>query len=128
MHLKTGLTHLGFQQSKVNPCLFMRGEEIFILYVDDAICLACTREQTSKVIKELTNKGFILTKEGNLSMYFSIQLEKLLDERQKLSQPGFTKKILQNAKLKDNQMHDTPADKILMQALEGEPQKSDIHY
>ena len=85
----------------------MQGEEIFILYVEDAICLACTKEQTSRVIKELANKGFILTNKGDLSTYLGIQLEKLQDRRQKLSQLGFTKKILQNANLKDNCMHNT---------------------
>ena len=35
-HIKAGLLSRGFRQSKVDPCLFIKGTVLFVLYVDDA--------------------------------------------------------------------------------------------
>lgn len=38
-HITRGLLDYGFKQSEVDPCLFVKGDMLFCLYVDDAICL-----------------------------------------------------------------------------------------
>ena len=43
-HLKKGLSEFGFKQSEVDPCLFFKGQVMFILYVDDGICLSPTKK------------------------------------------------------------------------------------
>ena len=35
-HIKTGLLSRGFRQSKVDPCLFIKGTVLLVLYIDDA--------------------------------------------------------------------------------------------
>jgi hypothetical protein len=43
-HLKKGLLQRGFQQSLVEPCMFVKGTLILLVYVDDCIAL-CNRNQ-----------------------------------------------------------------------------------
>lgn len=44
-HLKKGLLDYGFKQSQVDPCLFFKGDLLFILYVDDGVVL-CPHKRT----------------------------------------------------------------------------------
>ena len=37
LHLRQGMLDLGFIQSKVDDCIFYRGDVIFMVYVDNAI-------------------------------------------------------------------------------------------
>eukprot|EP00980_Cylindrotheca_fusiformis_P002180 scaffold499_cov120-Cylindrotheca_fusiformis.AAC.3 len=74
-HIKSGLLEFGFEQSKVDPCLFIKGNVLFILYVDDAVCLTPDKSNADQLIADLNKKGYILTDEGPLSAYLGIQVE-----------------------------------------------------
>lgn len=64
-------------------------------------------------MKELQKKGYVLTDEGSLSTYPSLHINHHPDGKLEITQPAFIERIINSMKLKDNRMHDTPADKVL---------------
>ena len=57
LHVKRGLLLCGFWQSQVDPCLFYKHDMLFILYVDDAICLTPDKDKADKLILDLQKLG-----------------------------------------------------------------------
>ena len=55
-HLKKGLLDYGFKQSQVDPCLFFKGNLLFILYVDDGVVLCPNKKDADDLINNLKNK------------------------------------------------------------------------
>ena len=49
-----------------------------------------------------------------------IKVDKISKDEVKLSQPAFTKKIIEQVNLKDQRQHLTPADQVLTRDSEGE--------
>ena len=126
-HVKKGILSVGFKQSKVDPCLFYKGNVLFILYVDDAVCLTPKEEDAKQVFKDLKAKGYVLTDEGPLLAFLGLQVKKEADGIE-LTQPAFIERIIEQVGLKDERMHDTPADTILGRDEEGQERKTDFHY
>ncbi|MDA3833359.1 MAG: reverse transcriptase domain-containing protein [Spirochaetales bacterium] len=127
-HISKGLLDFGFKRSETDPCLFIKGNVLFILYVDDAVCLTPNKADADRLIADLTKKGYILTDEGPLSAYLGIQVERLSGNRISMKQPAFIDRIIEQCHLKDQRMHDTPADTILNRDSEGQPRKNEFHY
>ena len=67
-HIKEGLLERGFHQSKVDPCLFIKGQALLTLYTDDAAILSPSASALDKEIKSL-QESFNLTDEGVLQDY-----------------------------------------------------------
>ena len=86
---------------------------MFILYVDNAICLTPKKKEADLLIDKLQVKGFILTNEGPLLADLGLQVKALGDGSIEISQPGFITRIIESVKLKDQRMHDTPANETL---------------
>jgi len=127
-HISKGLEDFGFKRSQTDPCLFIKGNILFILYVDDAVCLTPNKADADKLIVNLANKGYILTDEGPLSAYLGIQVERLSGNRISMKQPAFIDRIIEQCNLKDQRMHDTPADAILHRDEDGAERKTEFHY
>jgi len=127
-HIKKGLHDYGFKQSDVDPCLFIKGQVLFILYVDDAVCLTPNPKDADDLIADLKQKGYILTDKGELAAYLGLQVTKHSDGTVTLKQPAFIERIIEQCKLKDARMHDTPAIEILHRDSNGEARKNDFHY
>ena len=127
-HIKKGLTTFGFKTSEVNPCLFYKGTLIFILHVNNAICLTPRKKEADTLILRLERKGFILTDKGPLLAYLEVQVKKLDKASIKITQPGFIQRVIQSVHLKDNRIHNTLANKVMHQDPEGAEQKTDFHY
>jgi hypothetical protein len=127
-HLSKGLLDYGFIRSEVDPCLFVKGNLLFCLYVDDAICLTPNKDDADKLIADLERRGYILTDEGSLSAYLGIQVDRLEGNRISMKQPAFIERIIASCGLKDARMHDTPADVILHRDEDGQERKNEFHY
>ena len=52
-HLSSGLIKLNYQQSKVDECVFYKGPNVFLFYVDDGIFLGPDRKAIDILIAEL---------------------------------------------------------------------------
>jgi Reverse transcriptase (RNA-dependent DNA polymerase) len=127
-HISKGLKEFGFKSSETDPCLFIEGNILFILYVDDAVCLTPNKADADKLIRDLGNKGYILTDEGPLSAYLGIQVDRLSGNRISMKQPAFIERIIEQCNLKDQRMNDTPADSILHRDTDGAERKTNFHY
>ena len=128
LHVKRGLLSCGFKQSKVDPCLFYKKDMLFILYVDDAICLTSKKNKADELIVDLQKLGYSLTDEGSMSAYLGLQVDWLKDGKVSLTQPAFIERIIKTCGLKDQRMHDTPADVILHRDSDGLKRKNEFHY
>jgi len=123
-HLKKGLRARGFRQSICEPCLFIKDNLILLTYVDDCIAFCAEKKPIDDFIESM-KKDYDLTDEGDIGAYLGIQISKHGNEYH-LTQPALIKRICETVPLKDQRLHNTPADRILTR--EGEPRKSNFHY
>ena len=115
--LRSGLEKLGFQQSKIDPCLFLKDKIICAIYVDDTIFLSESDEIIDKHISALKALNFDLTDEGDIDAFLGVQVERSLNKKTgkvshiKMSQPGLTQTICETLGLKpkESQGKETPA-------------------
>ena len=98
-YLHEGLEARGFKQSKVDLCLYYRGNVALMIYTDDGIFCAPNLSDIEKAFKDLTRKhgdypAFRMTDEGDLSDYLGVKIEQLPNGTIKLTQPHLIKQIL----------------------------------
>ena len=67
----------GFKPSQIDLYLFMKGSQLFCLYMDDVICLSLEKKDADKLIVDLEHQGYILTDKGPLSAYLRIEVDHL---------------------------------------------------
>ena len=73
-HLHKGLIELGFTQSKIDECVYYRGELIYLCYVDDSWACAPDKRDVDKFIDELKSK-FDVTDEGSLNDFLGVNIK-----------------------------------------------------
>ena len=59
-YISAGLLDYRFTKNQINPCLNVKGNILFCLYVDDAICLIPSKKEADKLIQDLERKGHVL--------------------------------------------------------------------
>jgi len=128
-HLQDGLLNLGFAQSSMDCCLFLRHNCILILYVDDCLIFAPHSDTIDKLLADLS-KTYTLKHEGEVSAYLGVQVRK--DETTKtitLTQPGVIEQVIQDVGLLEfSKGKDTPADGISCADKEGPPRCDTWNY
>ena len=73
LHWKEGHEQQGFEQSKLDPCLFTNGQVICLVYVDDCVFFSKNKEDINAFIQDLkkisksNHKSFLLDKESNVA-------------------------------------------------------------
>ena len=67
-HIKKGLQERGFVPSKVDPCFFIKGSVLMVIYTDDAAFFSPSSQAIDEEIASL-KKAFNLTDEGELQDY-----------------------------------------------------------
>jgi histone deacetylase 1/2 len=108
-HLHTGLIERGFQQSTVDPCLFMKEAMLCVVYVDDTIFAGPdAAKKLDKMIKSLTDdhgetkSSYELEAEGSLQDFLGINIAQVSDKSFRLTQQtGLIKKILEKTGMTD---------------------------
>ena len=121
-HLSQGLSSMGFRPTLSDPCIFVRGSSILVLYVDDCILINQSEGDGIKVFEELKHQGFNITDEGTMENYLGIQIDHLKDGTFKLSQPFLIDRIIETIPgMKDAKIAKTPAatDVVLTKDLSG---------
>ena len=67
-HIKAGLLSQGLQQSKDDPCLFIKGTVLLVLYIDNTTLFSPNSMAINHEIMSL-KQSFELTNEGELQDY-----------------------------------------------------------
>ena len=121
LHLKKGLEQRGFNQSKIDPCLFYSEKVICLVYVDDCLFFARDVKDIDEVIKDLrepasgTKEKFLLDEEEDVAGFLGIYFKKVLNnkkeiEKIELTQTGLIKRILKVTGMEDCSKISTPAE------------------
>ena len=130
-HLTSGLTNIGFIPTRSDPCVYTRGTNIIIMYVDDCVIISKSEGEANKIMEEVKQQGLKLTDEGSMETYLGIQIEKQEGGDFTLSQPFLIDRIIESIHgMKDANQSKTPASNtiILTKDLEGEGKKEQWNY
>ena len=112
LHLKEGLTKIGFVPSESDQCLFVhRSLKCMVLcYVDDCVWLAEDGQTIDDCVKKLRDLGHLLTidEDSDLFSFLGISIKK--DNNQiHMTQKGLTDKVLRHTGMENATPKDTPA-------------------
>ena len=93
-HLTEGLTKLGFKPTQSDPCIYVRGTNMIVLYVDDCIIISRTEKEANDIYKEIDDKGYKMTDEGTMEEYLGILITHNKDGSYQMSQPPLINRII----------------------------------
>ena len=85
----------GYQQSKVDPCLYYHKNVLQAIYIDDCILLAKEEKDLWKAIKLLAIE-FKMTDEVEVDKHLGVKIEKREDSTIKMYQPYLITQIMEN--------------------------------
>ena len=132
-HIKAGLLSRGFWKSKVDPCLFIKGTVLLVLYVNATALFTPDSAAINREIASL-KQSFEPTDEGELQDYLGTRLTKHSDGRIELQQKKTIDNCLHTLGMcpssKNVTTHDTPAEssKILHDDEDGGTRKHAWNY
>jgi hypothetical protein len=119
-YLQDELTAMGFRQSKVDKCLFIRPDCILLLYVDDCLVFSPEKSVLESVLSQLGNK-FRITIEDEVSTYLGLEVSRTPENHLLIKQPGLIDKVIALCGLEqESNQHHIPADTILQPDLPGD--------
>ena len=136
-HLRKNLIGRGFVQSRVDPCLFFKGDLILVVYVDDIICFSPNSADLAWVEKSFAHsktgkyESFEFTVEKTVEAYLGIQVTYKADGSIHMRQPFLIKRVLEAMDMDgDEKRHDTPADPSarLLKYSSSQEGKGDVNY
>ena len=70
---------MGFAATESDACIFTRGSDILILYVDDCVIVSRNKRDADNIFNDLAKRGFKLTDEGSLDEYLGISIKRNKD-------------------------------------------------
>ena len=109
-HLSNGLNDTGVVSTDSDPCVFVKGTYIIILYVDDCIILSRTKKEADKVLAALDGRGYKMTDEGTTEECMGVLITHGDDGSFRMSQPFLIDRIIAaTAGITDAQSARTPA-------------------
>ena len=141
-YLHDGLIARGFKQSKIDMCLYYRGNVALLFYVDDGIFIGPTQKDIDKAYNslsrpvlsstgEILHRAFVMTDEGDLSDYLGVKIDKLPNGTIKVTQPHLIQSVLDDLKFNERTgTKKTPAVPTvkLHRDLHGEPMDEEWQY
>ena len=90
------VNELGFKQSKVDECVFYRGQTLYVLYTDDSILAGPSEKEIDQIIKYLRKAKLDLTIEGDLQDFLGVNIEKKKDRTIHLTQTHLIDQVLKD--------------------------------
>ena len=119
---------LGFIQSEIDPCLFLKPTMFVIVHVDDCGIAYKDEEIVNEFILQLKEKGLELTREESFEEYLGITYQRK-ENKNLLTQTGLINKILKALDLQKCKPNVTPAaTESLGIDPDGEPMKESWSY
>ena len=129
--VKKLIEDVGFTQSKVDECMFYKGNVCYILYTDDSILAGPDKGEVMKVIEEIKEAGLNITIEGDIKDFLGVNIDRKQDGVFEFTQPHLIDKILEALKFRDNtKSKATPASssKLLYRNQDSESHDESFHY
>ena len=102
--VKKLVNELGFKQSKVDKCVFYRGQTVYVLYTDDSILAGPSEKEIDQIIKDLRKAKLDLTIEGDLPDFLGVNIKKKKDGTIHLTQPHLIDQILKDLRLDNDRV------------------------
>ena len=134
-YLTKGLKEIGFTQSKIDECVFYRGNLIFLCYVDDGIFAGPNNADIDQAIKDLADPTkakatFNIEDQGDIADYLGINFEAKDNGLIKLSQPHLIDQIIKEVGIKPTERKSVPASpgKILRRDEDAETVTCPFNY
>jgi hypothetical protein len=131
-HLVARLKRIGFSQSTIDPCVFTKGDNIYILYVDDSILMGPDSMELDKIIEQMKRTGLELTVEGDMADFLGVKIDYRKDGTIHLTQPHLIESILAELHLNGprTKFKSTPAaaSKILSRHSDSDPFDNHFHF
>lgn len=96
------INKLGFEQSKVDECVFYRGRTMYVLYTDDSLIAGPDKQEIDQVIEDLRKAKLDITVEGDLQDFLGVNIDRRDDGTIHLTQPHLIDQILTDLQLNDD--------------------------
>jgi hypothetical protein len=105
------INKVGFKQSKVDDCVFYKGNVIYVLYTDDSILAGPSQREIDSVIQQIKDAKLDITVEGDIQDFLGVNITKLQDGTIQFTQPHLVDKVLRSMSMDspDLKTKDTPA-------------------
>lgn len=122
---------IGFKESKVNECVFYKGNTIYLLYIDDSILAGPDVKEINLIIKDMRKAKLQITEE-DIQDFLGVHINQRVDVNIELTQPHLIQQILEDLRLDkdDASAKVVPAtlSKILRSHLESEDFDGSFDY
>jgi hypothetical protein len=116
------LISLGYTASLINDYVFVCGDIIFMVYVDDGIFLGNKDAQLQHAIREIQGLGLNIEDQGHPADYVGVNIKKLWDGTYKFTQRALIDSIIEDVGIKDSNTKPVPAKVSLhLHAFKEEP-------
>ena len=93
------INEIGFKQSKIDECLFYKGNVLYALYTDDSILAGPDKKEVDDIIDMMRKAKLDITDEGNVEDFLGVNIERRPDGSVKLSQPHLIQQLLKDLKM-----------------------------
>lgn len=131
-YLVSKLKSIGFEQSKIDECIFYKGRTIYLLYTDDSILAGPDEQEIEDIYKQMQEAGLKVTKEGKLDDFLGVNIERKEDNTIHLTQPTLIKSVLEDLRLLDDKVNPKPipmkSSTILSRHLDSPKHDDSFHY
>eukprot|EP00957_Ditylum_brightwellii_P211303 15366023-Ditylum_brightwellii.AAC.2 len=78
-HLSSGLERMGFKQCNAKMCVFKKDGVIIIVYVNDCLIFANSKEESDEVVRELKRNVDIIYERETIEQYVGVKIDHNLD-------------------------------------------------
>ena len=123
---------VGFKQSKVDECIFYKGNVVYVLYTDDSILAGPDQSEIDSVIQQIRDAKLDVTVEGDIQDFLGVNIERKDDGSISFSQPHLIDKVLKTMGMTDEDLRpkDIPAasSRILHRHSGSKPFDGSFHY
>ena len=65
----------GFTKSKVDDCIFYKGNVVYVLYTDDSILFGPTQKEIDSCIEDTQAAGLKITIEGDIKDFLGVNIK-----------------------------------------------------
>jgi hypothetical protein len=89
------IKHVGFTQSKIDECIFYKGNVIYVLYTDDSILTGPDKKVLEQTVEDIKAANLDITVEGEVKDFLGVTIERHEDGSIEFKQPLLINKILE---------------------------------